>query len=86
VNKYVSSFVGFAPASAPRVVVAVMIDDPKGKIYFGGDVAAPIFSRITNDALRALRVAPDAPMLPLKTSDLGLSDGPALVSLNKGLD
>ncbi len=84
VNKYVSSFVGFAPVSSPRVVVAVMIDDPKGKIYFGGDVAAPIFSRITNDALRALRVAPDAPMLPLKTTDLGISDSPALLSLTRG--
>ncbi len=71
VNKYVSSFVGFAPVSAPRVVVAVMIDEPKGGVYFGGDVAAPIFSRITNDALRALRVAPDAPLAPLKTADLG---------------
>jgi cell division protein FtsI (penicillin-binding protein 3) len=60
VNKYVSSFVGFAPASNPRLVVAVMIDEPSAGKYYAGDVAAPIFSRLTGEALRALRVAPDA--------------------------
>ena len=40
-NKYVSSFVGFAPASAPRLIVAVMIDEPSTGVYYGGDVAAP---------------------------------------------
>jgi cell division protein FtsI (penicillin-binding protein 3) len=61
VNKYVSSFVGLAPASNPRLVVAVMVDEPSAGKYYGGDVAAPLFSKLTGDALRALRVAPDAP-------------------------
>ncbi len=61
VNKYVSSFVGFAPASNPRVVIAVMVDEPSAGKYYGGDVAAPIFSKITQDVLRLLRVQPDAP-------------------------
>jgi cell division protein FtsI (penicillin-binding protein 3) len=61
VNKYVSSFVGLAPASNPRLVVAVMIDEPSAGKYYAGDVAAPLFSKLTGDALRALRVAPDSP-------------------------
>ena len=59
-NKYVASFVGFAPASDPRLIVAVMIDEPAAGIYFGGDVAAPVFSRVMGGSLRALGVAPDA--------------------------
>jgi cell division protein FtsI (penicillin-binding protein 3) len=59
-NKYVASFVGFAPASDPRLIVAVMIDEPSAGIYFGGDVAAPVFSRVMGGSLRALGVAPDA--------------------------
>jgi cell division protein FtsI (penicillin-binding protein 3) len=61
-KKYVSSFVGFAPASDPRVIVAVMIDEPSAGKYYGGVVAAPVFAQITGDSLRALRIAPDAPM------------------------
>ena len=62
VKKYISSFVGFAPASDPRVVVAVMLDEPSAGKYYGGVVAAPIFARITGDSLRALRIPPDAPL------------------------
>lgn len=65
-RKYVSSFVGFAPATNPRVVVAVMIDEPSAGQYFGGTVAAPVFSRITEGALRTLGVAPDVPFTPLQ--------------------
>ncbi len=61
INKYVSSFVGFAPASNPRVVIAVMVDEPSAGKYYGGDIAAPVFSKITQDVLRLLRVQPDAP-------------------------
>ena len=64
-NKYVSSFVGFAPVSDPRIVVAVMIDEPSAGKHFGGAVAAPVFSRVTEGSLRALGVAPDAPLVPL---------------------
>jgi cell division protein FtsI (penicillin-binding protein 3) len=59
-NKYVASFVGFAPASDPRLVVAVMIDEPSTGVYYGGDVAAPVFSRVMAGSLRTLGVAPDA--------------------------
>ena len=61
-NKYVSSFVGFAPASDPRIVVAVMIDEPSAGQYYGGAVAAPVFSNVTGAALRTLGVPTDAPV------------------------
>jgi len=61
INRYVASFVGFAPASDPRLVVAVMIDDPSGADYYGGEVAAPAFSKIMAAALHALNVPNDAP-------------------------
>jgi cell division protein FtsI (penicillin-binding protein 3) len=56
--KYMSSFVGIAPASNPRLVVAVTIRDPK-KEHFGAYVAAPLFSQIMGSALRILNIAPD---------------------------
>jgi len=61
-DKYVSSFVGFAPATRPRLVVAVMIDEPTAGQYYGGTVAAPVFSVVTAGALRMLAVTPDAPV------------------------
>jgi cell division protein FtsI (penicillin-binding protein 3) len=60
VNEYVASFAGFAPASDPRIVVAVMIDEPGAGHYYGGEVAAPVFARIATGSLRTLQVAPDA--------------------------
>jgi cell division protein FtsI (penicillin-binding protein 3) len=63
-DKYLSSFVGFAPASAPRVVVAVMIDEPAGQ-YYGGAVAAPVFAQVMQGALRLMNVPHDAPLEPL---------------------
>ncbi|NEX64509.1 peptidoglycan D,D-transpeptidase FtsI family protein [Noviherbaspirillum galbum] len=59
-NKYVSSFVGFAPVSNPRIIVAVMIDEPTAGLHYGGDVAAPVFSTVTMNALRAMNVTPDS--------------------------
>jgi cell division protein FtsI (penicillin-binding protein 3) len=59
-NKYVSSFVGFAPVSDPRVIIAVMVDEPSNGFHYGGQVAAPVFSAVAADALRALNVAPDS--------------------------
>lgn len=59
-NKYVSSFVGFAPVSDPRLIVAVMIDEPSAGKHYGGDVAAPVFSAVVGNALRTLGVPPDA--------------------------
>jgi len=61
VKRYIASFVGFAPVSDPRVIVAVMIDEPSAGQYYGGAVAAPVFSQIAGDTLRALRIPPDAP-------------------------
>jgi cell division protein FtsI (penicillin-binding protein 3) len=66
-DKYHSSFVGFAPASRPRLVIAVMIDEPAAGQYYGGQVAAPVFSQVMAGALRILGVAPDAPMKPIET-------------------
>jgi cell division protein FtsI (penicillin-binding protein 3) len=65
-NKYVSAFIGFAPATAPRVIVAVMIDEPSAGQYYGGAVAAPVFAQIMSGALRLLSVSPDAPLDTLK--------------------
>ncbi len=61
-NRYVSSFVGFAPASHPRLIVAVMIDEPSAGHHYGGVVAAPVFSEVVGGALRLMAVPPDAPM------------------------
>ena len=61
-DKYVSSFVGFAPASRPRLVIAVMIDEPTAGGYHGGAVAAPVFARVMAGALRVLDVPPDGPI------------------------
>ena len=60
-KSYISTFVGYAPASNPRLIVAVMIDEPSAGKYFGGAVAAPIFSSVMSSALRILNIPPDAP-------------------------
>ncbi|PKO45901.1 MAG: cell division protein [Betaproteobacteria bacterium HGW-Betaproteobacteria-22] len=60
-DKYVGSFVGMAPASDPRLIMAVMIDEPTSGEYYGGTVAAPVFSAVMTDALRMLAVPQDAP-------------------------
>jgi cell division protein FtsI (penicillin-binding protein 3) len=62
IDKYVASFVGFAPVSAPRIIVAVMIDEPNNGQYYGGIVAAPVFSQVAGQALRELNVPNDAPL------------------------
>lgn len=62
VDHYVASFVGMAPASNPRLIVAVKIDDPQGGAYYGGQVAAPVFSAVTEQALHLLDVPNDAPL------------------------
>ncbi|HWM11412.1 MAG TPA: penicillin-binding protein 2 [Solirubrobacteraceae bacterium] len=57
-TKFFSSFIGFAPARNPRLMVAVMVDEPSG-MYYGGEVAAPAFERIMQFALPYLRIPPD---------------------------
>jgi cell division protein FtsI (penicillin-binding protein 3) len=64
-KRYISSFAGFAPATAPRLVIAVMIDEPSAGQYYGGAVAAPVFAQVMQGALRLIGVAPDAPMEPV---------------------
>jgi cell division protein FtsI (penicillin-binding protein 3) len=63
-RKYRASFVGMAPASAPRIVVAVMIDEPGTGIFYAGEVAAPVFSDIVLQTLRTLGVQHDREVLP----------------------
>lgn len=58
-DRYLSLFVGIAPAKSPRFVMVVSIDEPQGKAYYGGLVAAPVFSRVMSGALRLFDVAPD---------------------------
>lgn len=60
VKKYVSSFAGFAPVSDPRIIVAVMLDEPSAGKHYGGQVAGPIFSTVVANSLRSLNVAPDS--------------------------
>jgi cell division protein FtsI (penicillin-binding protein 3) len=61
-NRYLAVFAGLAPASHPRLATVVVIDEPTGGLYYGGDVAAPVFAGVVGGALRLLAVAPDAPI------------------------
>jgi cell division protein FtsI (penicillin-binding protein 3) len=58
-NRYFSLFAGIAPASNPRLVMAIIIDEPKGGAYYGGAVAAPVFGRAMGGVLRTLNITPD---------------------------
>lgn len=62
-SRYHAVFAGMAPASNPRLVMVVMIDEPSAGDYYGGVVAAPVFSRVMQEALRVLNIAPDAPLI-----------------------
>jgi cell division protein FtsI (penicillin-binding protein 3) len=62
-SKYVSSFVGFAPLPDPKISILVQIDEPEGK-HYGGDVCAPIFRKIAEEALLQLQIPPDPDLLP----------------------
>ncbi len=70
-HRYVASFVGFAPATNPRLIVAVAVDEPSNGKYYGGEVAAPVFSRVMGGSLQMLDVPSDAPpnnvVMPGKT-------------------
>jgi len=69
-DRYVATFAGFAPASAPEVVVIVSINDPSSEQYYGGQIAAPTFRAVMEGALRLLDVPPDdlLPVSPLSAS------------------
>jgi len=64
-NKYRAWFTGMAPIEKPRIIVAVMIDEPSAGQYFGGLVAAPVFSEVVQQTLRMMNVAPDLAVKPL---------------------
>ena len=70
-SKYVSSFVGFAPVSEPRLVIAVMLDEPSDGQYYGGQVAAPVFAQVMQGALRLMGAPYDAPLAPLELPNEG---------------
>ncbi len=59
-DRYLAVFAGLAPVTAPKIVAVVIVDEPRGEDYYGGEVAAPVFSRIVGGTLRLLAVPPDA--------------------------
>lgn len=79
-HRYNSIFIGIAPASHPRLVVAVILHDPKGRLYYGGYTAGPIFSHVMNSALHLLSIPPDnlaslnQPLPKVITPSLGMQD------------
>jgi cell division protein FtsI (penicillin-binding protein 3) len=58
-DRYISLFAGFAPATDPRIVAVVIVNDPRGGVYYGGAIAAPVFSGVVSGALRLMNVPPD---------------------------
>lgn len=58
-DQYIATFAGMVPAEAPRLIAVVVIKEPSAGKFYGGDVAAPVFSRIMSGALRLLNVSPD---------------------------
>jgi cell division protein FtsI (penicillin-binding protein 3) len=58
-TNYIATFAGFAPVSKPKFVIIVVIDDPKNSEYYGGSVAAPVFSNVMSEALRIYGIEPD---------------------------
>ena len=58
-SDYIATFVGLAPVSNPRLAIAVVMDEPGGDQYYGGEVSAPVFGKVMSGALRILNVEPD---------------------------
>ncbi|WLR43626.1 stage V sporulation protein D [Bacillus carboniphilus] len=84
-NNHIVSFIGFAPADDPEIVVYVAIDNPKGTVQFGGVVAAPIVGNIIEDSLRALEVAPRENQIEkeYKWNEEKMVEVPNLIGLTK---
>ncbi len=74
-DRYTSLFAGYAPATDPRLVMVVVIDDPRGEQHYGGAVAAPVFSRVMTGALRLLNVPPDQATPPIAIAAAGSATG-----------
>ena len=75
-ERYTAVFAGVAPASRPRLAVVVIVDEPRAGAYYGGDVAAPVFSRVVEGAMRILSIPPD------NISPLQRTGGPAVTAAN----
>ncbi|WP_433749504.1 stage V sporulation protein D [Falsibacillus pallidus] len=84
-NNYIVSFMGFAPADDPQIVVYVAVDNPKGAVAFGGTIAAPIVGNIMEDSLRAMDVPPRKNQIEKEPSilDAPMVEVPDLVGLTK---
>lgn len=84
-NNHIVSFIGFAPADDPQIVVYVAVDNPKGTIQFGGTVAAPIVGTIIGDSLRAMGVEPRKEQIEkkIKWPDTPMVEVPDLVGITK---
>ena len=78
-DRYLSSFVGMAPASNPRLIVGVAIDEPSDGVYYGGSVAGPVFAQVMGASLRRLALPPDAPETATK-----VTQSPLPVALRAG--
>ena len=72
-NKFIASFIGFAPAENPVICIAIVMDEPK-PVYYGGVVAAPVFANVAGAVLKLLKVQPTAPASPLRLVQSEVSD------------
>ena len=68
-DRYLASFVGMAPASNPRLIIGVTIDEPSDGVYYGGSVAGPVFAQVMAASLRMLGLPPDAPETGTKMTE-----------------
>ncbi|MCU9595843.1 stage V sporulation protein D [Caldibacillus thermolactis] len=84
-NNHIVSFIGFAPADDPQIVVYVAVDNPKGTVQFGGTVAAPIVGNIIEDSMRVLKVTPRKNQIEKETTwlDTPLVEVPNLIGLER---
>ncbi|RKZ34859.1 MAG: penicillin-binding protein 2, partial [Gammaproteobacteria bacterium] len=73
-DRYMAVFAGFAPASSPRLVVVVTVDEPAGTEYYGGQVAAPVFAEVVGGALRLLGISPDDRSIRLRRVTLAAGE------------
>ncbi|MDB5916781.1 MAG: cell division protein, partial [Massilia sp.] len=73
-TKYIGNFVGIAPMSNPRFIIAVMVDEPVGALHTGGSVAAPTFAALAANALRAANVPPDSTVTEIIIPEHPLED------------
>ncbi|MGB1296875.1 MAG: penicillin-binding transpeptidase domain-containing protein, partial [Psychrobium sp.] len=81
---YIVSFAGIAPIDNPRLVTVVIINEPKGDKYYGGDVAAPVFAKVTTGALQLLNVAPSKTVeLPVKVAATNQGQSPIVGGIHE---